>query len=483
MSKFNLKTYKKQDGDVHTNKMLEEQHVKAPEQVTDKQLDKDKRIENNPDSVTEKQLDSVRAEDEGRTIEGRLNKAKGRFDIKHRNKEAYTGDINKVEEQRIAGDKNEDEKYELASDTNKELRWWEAKTDDGLKLAAIKQAMQKVAQFDPEDEDREIVERPSSPSRKPREELGGFKELGKHWQAMEEGVDDTDPGNEFFGGGEEDFPVEEDKEDPIGVSADIYVAEKKDPIPSSVPGLGYAAYYSFGYDPVAWKGNEDGLRRAIVEKLLEIRPDLEGKIDEDYQFLSPGKKIGTVSYYNLRLLGDEFAPGAATEDEGIVAPEEADEFAEDETFTEVDFGESDIGGTKVLMGKVQINAVDIVDDDQLASQIAEFVKKSHPEVDISPDSIEIDQSREFATFVVSPTETATETVAEPEINEPTPTDEFPIIDETPEAPEAPAAEQPVTPEEETFEFIDDEPPSPPKGPVASSNNRIVVSQNQDTKKK
>ena len=39
------------------------------------------------------------------------------------------------------------------------------------------------------------------------------------------------------------------------------------------------------------------------------------------------------------------------------------------------------------------------------------------------------------------------------------------------------------PREKKFEFIDDEPPSPPKGPVASSNNRIVVSQNQDTKKK
>lgn len=158
MSKFNLKESKKQDGDTHTNVALQDQHVVAPEQITDKQLEKAKHTDTIPESITEKQLDSVRAEDEGRTIEGRLNQNKAKFDIKHRNESAYTGDINKVEEKRLAGDKVEDEKYQLAADTNKTLRWWETKTNDGLKLA-----MSKLAQVDT------AIERPISKKNSPDE--------------------------------------------------------------------------------------------------------------------------------------------------------------------------------------------------------------------------------------------------------------------------------------------------------------------------
>lgn len=463
MSKFNLKTYKKQDGDVHTNKALQVDHVDAPNQITDKQLEKDKHVDNSPTVTTEKQLKDVRDDGDAITIEGRLNKAKPRFDIKHRNEDAYTGDINKLEEKRVASDKSEDEKYELASDTPKALRWWETKTNDGLKLATVNAAMRKLSQTDEDFKEEEPDDILAPKTRKPQDSQR-FNELGKMWGAMEDGVDDTDPGNEFVAspGRGDDFPVE-DKDLGMGVSQDLYIAEKKDPI--GVPGMPYAAYYSVGYDPAGWE-DEDELRQAVINKIIDVRPDLEGKIFPDSEFLTPGKAIGTVSYYNLRLIGDEYDPKNAPKAELTNVPASA-EFGEGD-FAEIDYGKTNVGGTPMIMGKVKINNSDAYDPDEIKSVIAEFVSREHPEIKIDGDSIEIDPSGESATYIIADTTDQVSPEAAPENPE---EETFEVVQDGPAAPE--------NPEEETFEVVDH------NTPQASSIHNVVTAQqaNHDTKKK
>lgn len=136
---------------------LQYNHKEAPNSVTETQLDSF-HFEVD-DLLTEGLLEKQRknaSDDEG-TIEARLNKRKSPFNIQHRNNEASTGDINKLEEKRLSGTTQESEKYEAASTTEKDLRWWEKKSPDGLKLASNKKkvvALTIDADYDDDDDDR-----------------------------------------------------------------------------------------------------------------------------------------------------------------------------------------------------------------------------------------------------------------------------------------------------------------------------------------
>lgn len=112
---------------------LNDFHKDAPQSVTEDQI---KRLRfTTEDSITEKLLEKTRTGSGESTIEKRLNDSKGEFGVKHRNSETSSGNINKLEEKRISNKKNEDEKYKPASSVKKSMRWWEAKTNDGLKIA------------------------------------------------------------------------------------------------------------------------------------------------------------------------------------------------------------------------------------------------------------------------------------------------------------------------------------------------------------
>jgi len=195
MAKFNLKNYKKTDGDEHTDRRLEEHRVEAPEQITEKQLEEG-RVEEQ-DQTIEKQLEKVRADGADKYLpdvitEGRLEKLEGRFDIKHRNEATYSGDMNKVEEQRLSKDPVEKEKYESASEvTTKAMRWWEEKkSPDGLKLASKKN---KVARVDTE-EAQEVLEETLVPPEEREEAADTSARLFDPWEeAFKSQEEATDP--------------------------------------------------------------------------------------------------------------------------------------------------------------------------------------------------------------------------------------------------------------------------------------------------
>ena len=97
--KFNLKNYQKINGDMHIDKRLEEARQDAPNVINEKQLE-DYRSEVANVSI-EKLLEKNRTGEETETTERRLETHKPKFANAYRNKDAYTGDMNKIEEQRL----------------------------------------------------------------------------------------------------------------------------------------------------------------------------------------------------------------------------------------------------------------------------------------------------------------------------------------------------------------------------------------------
>jgi hypothetical protein len=139
MSDYKFVIYEKLDGDAHTSRMLEEEHHgNVPEEITDKQLNTHHVGEK--DTLMEDLLEKARTGSAEVVLEKNLNESKDQFGSKHRNPSAYEGDINKLEEKRLAEKHREESEYEVASETPKRQRWWDVKSEDGLKVAFKREA-------------------------------------------------------------------------------------------------------------------------------------------------------------------------------------------------------------------------------------------------------------------------------------------------------------------------------------------------------
>jgi len=154
MSEYKFVVYEKLDEDAHTDRMLSESHGDIPEEITDKQLDP--HHVGDKDSVMEKLLENNRTGSAEVVIEKNLDEAKDEFGSKHRNAQAYEGDMNKLEEKRLADYNIEGEEYETASETPKRQRWWEIKSEDGLKIAFEKKAQSMDIDWDYVERDRSL---------------------------------------------------------------------------------------------------------------------------------------------------------------------------------------------------------------------------------------------------------------------------------------------------------------------------------------
>jgi len=149
-----FKDYQKIDGDEHINRRLErnEHNWYVPETITEDLLE-DGRVPEKEVAI-EKLLEKNRTGGAEVITERQLDTAKDQFGSKHRNPEAYEGDINKIEEWRISQkeDPIEDEKYkDPASEFPKDKRWWEVKSPDGLKIA--KKNVKEAGIYDTDDDE------------------------------------------------------------------------------------------------------------------------------------------------------------------------------------------------------------------------------------------------------------------------------------------------------------------------------------------
>lgn len=419
MATYNLAKSKEKDlSDTHTEMRLKDQHTETPEVVTEKQLDK-KDHEGETDVTTEKQLEKVRTGGADKIIEKNLSDSKGMFG-KLRNEETAKGDINKLEEKRLSEKKTEDEKYSASSDTPKQVRWWDnlKKSNSSVTVKTAQTDVEEGHEFDPE---------------------VSFGRL-KNVDPDEEGVDpDTDLSGRLDPAalaieeqeGQKEFEAEEGQS--------MFVAKNKEgkaPMPHINMEL---TFDSEDFD------DEMAIREAALAKVLEVRPNLAGKIDVDN--FSSVLESGDESKIRLLLVGDEyFAPAEGMEES---AP-----------FTKIEHEEVDLGGTPMTVGKVTLGPqTEAMDEDALLQGVADYIADKIG-LKVPTAAININTEKQEATFAYDPV-----TAGNPSGSKP------PMAPLTPMEPEAAGTEDVAPegePEPETDLFgTEDEDLVPPRQPTST----------------
>ena len=244
--KFNLKDYKKINGDEHIEKRLRDEHQTEPNAIEEKQLEGYRAEE--PETIIEQQLEKLRNDKVSGSTEWRLENSTSTL-VKHRNTDAHTGDMNKLEEQRLLSkNRQEDEKPEPASETPKAMRWWEKKSPDGLKLA--NKQLTKSAEWDFE-KDR--------------------------WGRIEDPEADYDTDTDISGEVRE-FRTENPFEGEAGTGAAPGVQLAKEPkiFLEPIPGV----YLQFSFDE-RFVGDVYAIEKAVELSVDEMFPELIGFVNTE----------------------------------------------------------------------------------------------------------------------------------------------------------------------------------------------------------
>ncbi len=327
--KFNFKNYIKIDGSDPIGSRLMEEHGNIPNEITEKQLDRD-RIEEK-DVTIEKLLEKNRTGEADMLPEGRLNSETSKLS-KYRNSDTFKGDINKIEEWRLANDPVEDEKYSDSSSTPKKLRWWEEKdkSPDGLKLTSNKKQI-KTSEYVPNYWDEGVVDENNN------EDLEDFEDF--------EDLEDFEEGEELS------FDVDKG----LGRINDVW--------------------------------NEEGVEEDISKPVL---PEDDFTIVEDTSAPKPE---------NIEDLEDlEEIEDVETFD---IVENELSDGEELPVFEEIAFNQGEVGGTNLTSGSVKVNGV--IDEDNIARDVSDFLNDTHPDLNITEDSIDLSKLNEgIVSFLVSP---------------------------------------------------------------------------------
>ena len=395
MSKFNLKKYVKVNGDEHIDQKLGDSHEEAPEVIMEKQLEKGRTKK--PEVILEGLLAEIRKGGAEQSPEYRLNNEKSKI-VEYRNPSAYEGDMNKLEEQRLKGDPVEDEKYEMASETPKDMRWWEEKSPDGLKLTHKnrKNWLQKSADVVDEYESKDKKEDwDMSPALKklleqeePESGIGTYQapEPKPKVEIEDESEIDvkTDQAPDWWG--EEGEDLVEDNDD--GFTGTDELISKKTPkmtvvkekyLDDQLPGI----YMLLTYNKDAFGDNVDAAKEFAMKKVIEGEPQLAGKIDisDFYQTEEGSLGEGQIAF---RVLGDEYLPIIMSHVEG---PEED---SGEGLFTEDDYFEDAGSGTPTAWGSVK-STVPITEDnqDEILEDAIAFINKTHPDIIVDRGSLDL----------------------------------------------------------------------------------------------
>lgn len=352
MAKFNLKNYKKINGDDHIETRLKEQHGKEPNEINEVQLEKGRVPEAN--ETIEKLLEQKRVGSATEITEHRLDNAKAQFGSSHRNASTYEGDINKLEEKRLLNDPVEKEKYEVASETPKAFKWWDTKTNDGFKLAK-KQSVTKTAQTFEDEDDEEF----------PIEEL----EID-HPRFEDMPSDEEDP----YGAGPRigDVSPEEFSINPV---SPIDTLEPPKPMTTKInkkirsPDGSDVYRIVLDYDKADYAGDVERVKRDAVASMTLAQPDLKDLITEEDVVVDEGDDAdieGSVSlrYVKEMTLGD---------------------------FVEIDYRERNIGGTPTAIGVVSFEGEILpANKEKIINDALGYIKKQHPDLNITRESLDLD---------------------------------------------------------------------------------------------
>ena len=357
-SKFNLKNYEKIDGDILIGSRLMGEHKDAPNEVTEKQLDRDRIPEK--EVTIEKLLEKNRTGGANVLTEGRLNTEKTGLGL-YRNPSAFKGNINKVEELRLSGDPVENEKYTDASETPKGLRWWEkgGKSPDGLKLANTKKTTKTAQIADIKDDEVDEL---------------NFSEKNE-WENLSKEYFDEDTVENY-----PTIPIPIDDFDIVEDSGQSMEIIKSSDLSGPVNGV----YILLKYDPEDFYGDEEAIREAAFSKVISFKPELEDKIEPDD--FSDIKEVGGEGTIAIRAIGD-FSSSGSKDSEGV--------------FELLDFDERDIGGTSVVTGIVEVTGP--IDEENTIKDVLEYLNDQQPDLNITEESLDLSKINDgIIGFLVSP---------------------------------------------------------------------------------
>lgn len=374
--KFNLKNYKKINGDEHIDMRLEECRSEAPNVINEKQLEDYRSTESNV--TIEKMLEKNRTGEETEITERRLDTHKAKFANKYRNEEAYTGNMNKVEEQRLQGDPSEKEKYEAASEAPKQFRWWEGvKSPDGLKVAQKKTEKIIVAKEENDEKYEEMTF--DKPRFEQAEEEGESKDFTKPAPRVLEEMP------------QEEFNIDVVEPSPADYSQHFFISQEKF-LPNKFEWLS-GVYMVLEYDPADLPSTEYNIKQGALDKILSIHPELANVIDESDLHV---KEEGGQGIVKLIAHGEEFAPiieeisarKKGTIAEENITPEQTGNISL--PIEELSYEEKDMAGTPMATGRIKINTP-ITDENRISiiGEVVEFVKKQHPGLQIEKDSLNL----------------------------------------------------------------------------------------------
>ena len=371
MADYKFKVYEKINGDDSIPFRLLDQHEKAPDEVSEAQLKKNHVGEQ--EVITEKLLDKNRSDDDHKTIEKRLNDAKA----KHRNKAAYKGDINKLEEQRISK-KEKVKEYELASETPKSLKWWNVKSQDGLKIASNTTQEKKVAS-------KITTSGPSSDLEK--EKLYRIAQNLFRYANTDED-DEVDP--VFFS------PENENENDPKDFVDRMKIIKDEKIQDSYNPELYMVLAYDSN-DQALQDFDGEFLKSIAFQKVINEKPFLTNVLTtSDFSVnLSQNKVI-------LDVYGHEYFENQPNQNVNQEIPNFMDkDWGKEEQFKIQDIQEKDVNGTPMVTGKVSVPAGSNLSLDEIADNVVNLVNKTHPGL-LTVDSLDLSRVSEGeVSFLVS----------------------------------------------------------------------------------
>lgn len=361
MSKFNLKNYKSVDGDIHIDKRLQESHSEAPDQISETQLE-DYRASTEPDVLIEKLLDSKRLGGDDEITEKRLDDHKSKFANKYRNPKAYEGDINKLEEKRLKSDPVEKEEYKSASECPKQMRWWEdVKSPDGLKIAQDDKVV-KTAQIEsPEEVEMDMDEDSDIPDFDINQLPEKISDL-----AFEDETNETSSN------------ISENDASKMEIIKWKNVPNVEKPEFSGI-------YVVLSYDPESFGGNEERIRQAALEKVIEADESLSGKIFAENFF--DIKEEGGEGSIKLSAVGEEFIPQNVVPE---IQETQSTGFIGEGTFSEVGYQEKDIDGTPMAIGRV-VTTEEVTEENmaKMVQEALDFIRSNHPNLQINEESLDL----------------------------------------------------------------------------------------------
>lgn len=342
--KFNLKKMADKQGETHIEQKLRNQDsVKEHNEITQKQLENNRVKEKN--AVIESLLDEKRAGKSDTIIEKKLNDSKKGLH-KHRNAEAYKGNLNKVEEQRLNTKTQESEKAELASSVNPKKKWW-----DDLKASNKKKTV--VAQVEEDFSEEQRWKRLQDPSWSGADEEGVLEDV--------------------------DFDIDTiDSPEEIAVEENVLINPDIRPVDSPIAkGL----FVSFDISPNS-KASKNELKDLAYDQTLQ----------EGYNYLANTDDFSPESFkvqgdkVVARLIGDEYYP------EGKEDIEIDD--ASTNLFSDIDLQETDIGG--IFVGNLQVNPsvqemVFDMETSEIKQQAIDFILEQYDDIRVEEDGIDLDQ--------------------------------------------------------------------------------------------